>query len=124
MTMSRRQYRTRGLLLAALAIGLAVSPSKTHPTESDFLTLSDAAMERMMKGMALRKSGDVDRDFANLMIPHHQGAVDMAVAYLRYGKNEQLRRLAQEIVVEQKQEIAVMELVLGNLESVSGEPRQ
>jgi uncharacterized protein (DUF305 family) len=111
-------------LLASLAIGLAVISSKTHPTESDFLTLSDAAMERMMKGMAPQRSGDVDRDFANLMIPHHQGAVDMAVAYLRYGKNEQLRRLAQGIVVEQKQEIAVMELALGNLEAVSGEPSQ
>ncbi len=48
-----------------------------------------------------------------MMIPHHQGAIDMALAELRYGKNEQLRRLAQEIIVEQQQEIAAMRLALG-----------
>ena len=48
-----------------------------------------------------------------MMIPHHQGAIDMAVAELRYGKNEQLRRIAQEIIVDQQQEIAAMRLALG-----------
>ena len=48
-----------------------------------------------------------------MMIPHHQGAIDMAQAELRYGKNEQLRRIAQEIIVEQQQEIAAMRLALG-----------
>ena len=47
------------------------------------------------------------------MRPHHQGAIDMAIAELRYGKNEQLRRIAQEIIVDQMQEIAAMELALG-----------
>jgi hypothetical protein len=47
------------------------------------------------------------------MIPHHQGAIDMALAELRYGKNEQLRRIAQEIIVDQPQEIAAMRLALG-----------
>jgi uncharacterized protein (DUF305 family) len=46
------------------------------------------------------------------MIPHHQGAVDMAVLELRYGKNEQLRRIAQEIIVDQQQEITAMRLAL------------
>jgi Domain of unknown function (DUF305) len=47
------------------------------------------------------------------MIPHHQGAIDMAQAELRYGHNEQLRRIAQEIIVEQQQEIIAMRLALG-----------
>jgi uncharacterized protein (DUF305 family) len=47
------------------------------------------------------------------MAPHHQGAIDMAQAELRYGHNEQLRRLAQEIIVTQQQEIAAMKLALG-----------
>jgi uncharacterized protein (DUF305 family) len=47
------------------------------------------------------------------MIPHHQGAIDMAVAELRHGKNEQLRRIAQEIIVDQQQEITAMRLALG-----------
>jgi uncharacterized protein (DUF305 family) len=48
-----------------------------------------------------------------MMIPHHQGAIDMAVAELRYGRNEQLRRIAQEIIVDQEQEIQAMRLALG-----------
>ena len=66
-----------------------------------------------MAGMAVKPTGDVDRDFAAMMIPHHQGAIDMAVAELRYGHNEQLRRIAQEIIVDQQQEIAAMRLALG-----------
>jgi uncharacterized protein (DUF305 family) len=54
-------------------------------------------------------SGDPDHDFASMMIPHHQGAVDMAKAELLYGKNPALRRLAQEIIVTQGSEIAVMQ---------------
>jgi hypothetical protein len=68
----------------------------------------------MMADMAVKPSGDVDRDFAAMMIPHHQGAIDMAQAELRYGRNEQLRRLAQEIIVTQQQEITVMRLAVGD----------
>jgi hypothetical protein len=50
-----------------------------------------------------------------MMIPHHQGAIEMAEAELRYGRNEQLRRIAQEIIVDQQQEIAAMRLALGRL---------
>src|SRR5712691_388936 len=70
-------------------------------------------MTRMLVGMEITPSGDVDHDFAAMMIPHHQGAIDMAQAELRYGHNEQLRRIAQEIIVEQQQEIAAMRLALG-----------
>jgi uncharacterized protein (DUF305 family) len=49
-----------------------------------------------------------------MMIPHHQGAIDMAVVELRYGKDKRLKRLAQEIIVDQQQEIAVMHLALGH----------
>jgi hypothetical protein len=48
-----------------------------------------------------------------MMIPHHQGAIDMALAELRHGNNEQLRRIAQEIIVEQQQEINAMHLAVG-----------
>jgi len=47
------------------------------------------------------------------MVPHHQGAIDMALAVLRHGHNPQIRRLAQEIIVSQQQEIAVMRLAVG-----------
>jgi len=77
-------------------------------TEEPFLAENRVAMDKMMLAMNVDPSGDVDRDFAAMMTPHHQGAIDMAQAELRYGRNEQLRRLAQEIIVEQQQEIVVM----------------
>jgi Domain of unknown function (DUF305) len=70
-------------------------------------------MDKMMAGMDVKPTGDVDADFAAMMIPHHQGAIDMALAELRHGRNEQLRRIAQEIIVEQQQEINAMRLALG-----------
>jgi uncharacterized protein (DUF305 family) len=49
------------------------------------------------------------------MVPHHQGAIDMAVAELRYGTDPRLKRIAQGIIVEQQQEIAAMRLALSGL---------
>jgi uncharacterized protein (DUF305 family) len=112
-------------IVFALALGSAgasaaaaqQSPAPSPPLETangaPFLAENTAAMDKMMAAMAVKPSGDIDLDFAATMIPHHQGAIDMAVAYLRYGRNEQLRRIAQEIVVEQQQEIAAMGLALG-----------
>src|SRR3569833_2597233 len=75
---------------------------------ASFQKENDAAMLKMMAAMAVTPTGDVDKDFVATMVPHHQGAIEMAQAELRYGHNEQLRRLAQEIIVAQTQEIAVM----------------
>uniref|UniRef100_UPI003D08E49D DUF305 domain-containing protein n=1 Tax=Sphingomonas populi TaxID=2484750 RepID=UPI003D08E49D len=81
--------------------------------EHPFLAATAAAMDRMMAAMTIKPSGDVDRDFEAMMTPHHQGAIDMAVAELKYGRNDQLKRIAQEIIVDQQQEIAAMQLALG-----------
>ena len=81
--------------------------------EASFLSENDAAMEKMMGRMAVKPTGDVDADFVAMMVPHHQGAIDMALAVLRHGRNPQIKRLAQEIIVTQQQEIAVMRLVVG-----------
>lgn len=81
--------------------------------EGAFLRENEAAMAKMMRDMAAEPTGDIDRDFVAMMAPHHQGAIDMAVIELRHGKNEQLRRIAQEIIVEQMQEIAAMKLAIG-----------
>jgi len=85
----------------------------TLSEEGPYLVENQTAMDRMMVGMAVKPTGNVDVDFAASMIPHHQGAVDMAVAELRHGKNPQLRRIAQEIIIDQQQEIAAMKLALG-----------
>jgi hypothetical protein len=103
-----------GLSMAACALVLlSTSPLAAGPG-STFQAENDAAMTRMMTGMAIKPSGNVDRDFAEMMIAHHQGAIDMAQAELRHGGNEQLRRIAQEIIVDQQQEIAAMRLALGD----------
>jgi hypothetical protein len=81
--------------------------------ESQFLAANEEAMSKMMVDMTVAPTGDIDRDFVAMMVPHHQGAIDMARILLRYGKNEQLKRLAQEIIVTQQQEIAAMKLAVG-----------
>jgi uncharacterized protein (DUF305 family) len=81
--------------------------------ESPFLKENGAAMTKMMDGMAVKPTGDIDADFVAMMVPHHQGAIEMAHAVLRYGRNPQIKRLAQEIIVTQQQEIAVMRLAVG-----------
>jgi len=127
---SRSRFRRPGLatamfgarVLIAFALLPLVFAHEVHPAdppaalnanESAFLKENEAAMTKMMNDMAARPTGDVDRDFVAMMNPHHQGAIDMAVIELRYGKNEQLRRIAQEIIVDQMQEIAAMKLAIG-----------
>src|SRR5260221_8489612 len=95
--------------LVLLSAAACLSPG---PVEAPFLARSNAAMARMMAAMKIKSSNDVDRDFVAMMVPHHQGAIDMAEAELSYGHNELLRRLAQEIIVTQQQEIAEMRLAL------------
>ena len=81
--------------------------------EKPFSVLMDEAMAVMDRGMKnARMTGDPDHDFAAMMIPHHQGAKDMAKVELLYGKDPVLRRLAQEIIVTQEQEIEVMRMHL------------
>jgi len=81
-------------------------------SDESFEAMMRTAMTRMDEGMNVACTHDPDHDFAAMMVPHHQGAVDMAVAELRYGKDERLRRLAQGIIVEQRSEIALMRSIL------------
>jgi uncharacterized protein (DUF305 family) len=105
-------FRRNAAVLGVALIG-AVTSLAANSEEAPFLAENDAAMVKMMAAMEIKPSGDVDRDFVAMMVPHHQGAIDMAQAELRYGHNEQLRRMAQEIIVTQQQEIAAMRLALG-----------
>jgi uncharacterized protein (DUF305 family) len=91
----------------------ASSTSSHSSDERLFLAENISAMARMMSDMTVKPEGDVDKDFVATMVPHHQGAIDMAIAELRYGRNTQLRRIAQEIIVDQQQEIVAMRLALG-----------
>ena len=99
--------------LAASAAIVVAAPSHAGSLQEAFVAENGAAMDKMMSAMAIKPSASIDHDFAAMMIPHHQGAIEMAQAELRYGSNEQLRRIAQEIIVDQQQEIAAMRLALG-----------
>ena len=99
-------------ICGSLFLAAAAPPPDATP-QAAFQAENEIAMGRMMAAMHNAPSGDVDADFVAMMIPHHQGAIDMAMAQLRYGKNEQLKRIAQEIIVEQQQEIAAMRLAMG-----------
>ena len=123
--------------VALLALMAVISPAMAHEDhehgaaagqagdETPFLQENAAAMDKMMAGMDVKPTGDVDRDFVAMMSPHHQGAIDMAVTYLKYGHNERLKRLAQEIIVEQQQEIAAMQLAIdGPLPPSTAAPTQ
>ena len=90
-----------------------MSSRSASAAEAPYLADNVSAMTKMMVNMGIRPSGDVDSDFVAMMTPHHQGAIDMAQAELRFGRNEQLRRLSQEIIVTQQQEIVAMRLALG-----------
>jgi uncharacterized protein (DUF305 family) len=95
-------------------------PGATTP----FARLMETAMTVMDDGMRRAPmTGEPDHDFAAMMIPHHQGAIDMAKAELLYGTNPVLRRLAQEIFVTQNAEIQVMQMELQKQTAGGSPPR-
>jgi uncharacterized protein (DUF305 family) len=85
---------------------------RSEKSDTDWSELT-ASIEKMHIAMAaVGPSGDKDVDFVRLMLPHHQAALDMAKAQLLYGKDPQMRRLAQEIITDQQSEIELMQLWL------------
>jgi uncharacterized protein (DUF305 family) len=101
------------LLLGALAVPSALAQQAQHHGDGGAMGVHggamQTAMERMQQGMAVPMSGDPDVDFATMMIPHHQGAIEMARAQLEAGKDPQLRELAAKIIADQEREIATLE---------------
>ncbi len=117
-------------ILLALAIVLvtapargqtaATTPSASTPSVSTGIaaqTGSDAPEARALRDadtkmhagmMSVRQSGDADRDFVASMIPHHQGAIDMATIELQFGKDADTRQMAERIIAAQQKEIAEM----------------
>jgi uncharacterized protein (DUF305 family) len=103
----------------SMIIGLlagATAAAQMEPYGAKFMQAMNADMQRMDRDMAAAAmNGNIDHDFAAMMIPHHQGAIDMAKAELSYGKNPVMRRLAQEILVDQQSEIDAMQLWLSKI---------
>lgn len=80
----------------------------TAADKSEATKAFEAANARMHEGMTAALTGDPDVDFMQGMIPHHQGAIDMAEIVLKYGTDPETRKLAEEIIRTQTSEIALM----------------
>jgi uncharacterized protein (DUF305 family) len=128
-----------GVAIAALAVAAQIAAGAFQPFApgqhdhgqhggaSDFVGPTfyaemNAVNARMHAGMAISPGGNIDRDFMRMMMPHHQGAIDMALVLLKYGRDEKLKRLAQSIIVEQGQEIAYMRTLLEAPTAQTSEP--
>ena len=104
------------VLISAVALSASQQDSHSHndqvTADPDWTELQQS-MEKMHAAMAsVKPSGNSDTDFVRLMLPHHQAALDMAKTELVYGKDPQMRRLAQEIITDQQSEIELMQLWL------------
>jgi uncharacterized protein (DUF305 family) len=115
MAMPMRLLLVAAFMAAAPGLALAQSAqpdamkgmamkSAASPADQAFME----SMQAMMKNMNVRPTGKPDQDFVLMMMPHHQGAIDMAKVELRYGKDPELLKLAGDIVTAQEKEIAEM----------------
>ncbi len=111
-------------ITGAIAGSLAPDQVDGAQRERLYLAISAAAMKTMMRDMQTGGTGDVDRDFVTQMVAHHQGAIEMAGGLLRTGGNQQLIRLAHEIIVTQTEEIAAMQLAIAEHPTAASGPPQ
>jgi hypothetical protein len=118
--------------LTILSIGLVRAGVQSESLTDDSQLTADAdwseliaSMDKMHMAMQkVARSGNSDMDFVRLMLPHHQAAIDMAKTELLYGKDPQMRRLAQEIITDQQSEIELMERWLKQREPASAKENQ
>jgi uncharacterized protein (DUF305 family) len=116
----------RAVALGAVATAIpATAPAAQHghghpAQEGGFGSEMHRSMEEMTRAMLVAMSGDPDRDFLAMMIPHHQGAVEMARLVLVHGRDPLTRQLADEIIASQRAEIASMRARLAILEAGDG----
>ena len=83
-------------------------PPATPKSKADASLAGGEASVTMHRAMAIKYTGDADVDFVRSMIPHHQGAIDMAEVELKYGTDPEMQKMAQDIIAAQEKEIATM----------------
>jgi uncharacterized protein (DUF305 family) len=98
------------LLMTVVASSVVVSTIQAQSSAGPDWSELMASMDKMRMAMeAIKPSGNSDVDFVRLMLPHHQAAIDMAKTQLLYGKDPQMRGLAQKIITAQESEIELMQ---------------
>lgn len=112
MTASIRRGLGLSPILFALAFGAFAQDSahdhSGHGAQDDAAEAYQSAMEKMHADMPMEPTGDADVDFVRGMIPHHQGAIDMAKVVLEHGDDPEIRKLAEEVIAAQEAEIQMM----------------
>jgi len=123
-------WRLATLVILICALDMQALQHDSHTHLGDTLVVDrnwaelGSSMEKMHQAMAsVESSGDGDVDFVRLMLPHHRAAIDMAKTQLLYGKDPQMRGLAQEIITDQQSEIELMQLWLKQHAGLSANPR-
>ena len=107
---------TTSIAFAQDQTGMRHAPAAAgYSSEVDFIVDDNLALSKMSLDMSKMAdpTGDVDRDYVALMMPHHQGAIELARAELKYGHNEEVRRLAQSIIAEREHEMSAMRRAIG-----------
>lgn len=97
----------RSLLAVAVLVAMPSGVFADHSTTAQ--EGYQEAMDKMMQDMKQPMSGDADKDFAMMMMAHHQGAIDMSEVELKYGKDKTLRAMAEKVIEAQKKEIKELE---------------
>ncbi len=129
-----RRIMTLGMRFLHFAVVpvVAVAMWQHDPPLMGHMATQDTSWLALMKNMetmheamaAVEPSGNDDTDFVNLMLPHHQAAIDMARTELLYGSDPQMRRLAQEIITDQESEIQLMQVWLNRQRVHTNDPSQ
>jgi predicted outer membrane protein len=125
----RRRIISLATTLSVSAISFAMAQDPTgvqhhraavpDANEQDFLLDHNPAASTVSNSKLVEATGDVDRDFVAMMIPHHQRAIEVARAELKHGHNPELRRLAQKVLTERQNEISELQLAIGAASATS-----